>query len=50
VSLRTPEAIDRTIGEELNGMGEHGWEAIAWIPNPKTPDEGYMLLKMLRTD
>ncbi len=46
VRLEDRQAIDETVGGGLNGMGQHGWEAVAWIPSPESDDTGYVLLKM----
>lgn len=46
VSIADTEAIGQSVGSGLNGMGQHGWEAVAWIPKAGEPSEGYVLLKM----
>jgi hypothetical protein len=45
VSLRNPEAVETSVGESLNGLGREGWEAVAWVPNPESRYESYVLLK-----
>ena len=45
VSLRTQSAMASTVDDGLNGLGTDGWEAVAWMPNPESRYESYVLLK-----
>ena len=30
----------------LNNLGETGWEAVTWIPDPQDRNRGWVLMKM----
>lgn len=45
VSLRNQGAMASTVDDGLNGLGTDGWEAVAWMPNPESRYESYVLLK-----
>ena len=44
VSLEGEEVV--RVQSSLNSLGETGWEAVAWIPDPQTPSRGWVLMKM----